>query len=83
MKLNQKIRKRKSYKAHTQGKKELNVQIEKKFYKLVKNKKRKRSKTEKKLFQEPLISNNECENKRVSSVVESVERGEISSSSYE
>ena len=60
----------------------LNALIEKKFQKFVTNKKRRKIEKELQHFQEIQISNNESK-KSVSSLAESVESGEISSSSSE
>ena len=74
-----KQKKRKLFKNYGKSNKELNAPIEKKFQKVVKNKKRR--KTEKELL-EMQISDDESK-KSISSFVESVESGEISASSSE
>ena len=77
-----KQRKKRDFKTYGNRNKELNAVIEKKFQKFVKNQKFR--KTEKVLqhFQKMQISDNKSK-KNVSSVAESVESGEILSSSSE
>ena len=77
-----KQKKKKNFRNYGRNNKELNALIEKKFLKFVKNKKRR--KTEKKVehFQEMQISGDESK-KNISSFAESVESGDISSSTSE
>ena len=62
--------------------KELNALIEKKFQKFVKNKKRKKTEIQLEHFQEIPISDDESKT-NISSLVQSVESGQISASSSE
>ena len=77
-----KQKKKKSFRTYVKSNKELNVLIKKKFQKFVKNKKRWKTEKELQHFQEMQSSDNERKNS-VSSLEESVESGEISSSSSE
>ena len=67
------------FKTYRKNNKQLNPLIDKKFQKLVTNKKRWKIEKEPQHFQEMQISDNKDE-KSVSSLVESMERGEILSS---
>ena len=75
-----KQKKTKSFKTYRKSNKELNALIEKKFQKLVKNKKRRKTEIELQHFQKIQISDDEIK-KSVSSLAESAEKGEIPSSS--
>ena len=75
-----KQKKKKNLRNYGRKNKELNTLIEKKFQKVVKNKKRRKTEKELQHFQEMQISNDESK-KSVSSLAESVEKGEMSSSS--
>ena len=77
-----KQKKKKSLRNYENSNKELNALIEKKFQKFVKNKKNRKIEKELQHFQEMQISDDERK-KSVFSLVESIESGEISSSSYE
>ena len=70
------------YRNYGESNKVLNALIEKKFQKFVKNKKRRKTKKELQQFQEMQFSDDKSK-KSVSCLAESVESGEISSSSSE
>ena len=71
---------KKKIKTYRKSNKELNAPIEKKVLKCVKNKIRRKTEKELQHFQEMQISDDESK-KSVFSIAESVESGEISSSS--
>ena len=73
---------KKTFKNYGKSNKELNALIEKKFQKFVKNKKRRKTEKELQHFQEMQILDDESK-KSISSLAESVVRGEISYSSSE
>ena len=73
--------KRKPYKSYGKSNKKLNALIEKKFQKFVKNKQWRKTEKELQHFQEMLISDDKCK-KSILSFSESVESGEVSSSSF-
>ena len=75
-------KKRRNFKSCRKSNNELNTQIEKKFQKFIKNKKRRKTEKEPKNFQDTQLSDI-VSKKIVSSVVESVESGEILCSSSE
>ena len=77
-----KQKKKKSFKNYGKSIKELNVLIEKKFRKFVKNKKRRKTEKELQHFKEIQISDDESK-KSISSFAESVDSEEISASSSE
>ena len=77
-----KHKKKKTFKNYGKSDKELNALIERKFQKFVKNKRRRNKEKELQHFQEIQISDNESK-KSISTLAESVENGEISSSSSE
>ena len=74
--------KKKNFRNHGRNNKKLTAVIKKKLKKSIKNKKRRKTEKEHLLFQDMKISDNERK-KSVSSLAESVESGEISSSSSE
>ena len=76
------IRERKKIRTYGKSNKELNALIEKIFQKFVKNKKWRKTEKDVQHFQEMQISDDESK-KIVSSLAESVESGEIPSSSSE
>ena len=78
--VNKHKQKKKHYKSFRKSNKELNATIEKKLKKLIKNKKRRKTEMELHHLQKTYISDNKSK-KSVSSVTESIESGEISSSS--
>ena len=77
-----KQKKKKNFMTYRKSDKELNALIGKKFQKFVKNKKKRKTEKELQHFQEIHISEDESKNS-VSILAESVESGEISSSSSE
>ena len=77
-----KQKKKKPFKNYGKSNNELNALIDKKFQTFVKNKKRRKTEKELQHFQEMQISDDESK-KSISSLAESVESGEISSSSSE